>query len=102
VLSKIEQDESYAADIYLEVGNIESRDTSFISFFLSSLYCERILITLLFVSILVAPAGTLSQIATASPQNPPVAAAPRRAPTTAKAPARLPEADIVNHVLANV
>jgi zinc protease len=62
---------------------------------------KRILITLLLVSILVAPIGTFPLTATASPQNPPAAASPRRATATAKAPARLPEADIVNRVLAN-
>ena len=62
---------------------------------------KRVLITLLFVSILVAPIGTLPLTATAAPQNPPAAAAPRRATATARPPARLPEADIVNRVLAN-
>ena len=41
---------------------------------------KRILITLLFVSILVAPGGTLSLTATAAPQNPPAAAQPGQRP----------------------
>lgn len=63
---------------------------------------KRILLTLLFVSALLVPLGSEPLKATASAQTRRTTA-PRRAPAAAAVPvpARLPEAEIINRVLAN-